>query len=713
MIAKRVLSEKKTSTAAGLVRYIIDAKGGVDPRSWKETADYIFDGALETNERGEKVGGVRVTNCVSDDPARATLAIQRTQLRNSRSKADKTYHLVFSFPPGEQPSLKVLNAIEDELCAAIGYADHQRISAVHIDKEHLHVHVAINKVHPTGFQNIEPFYDKRRLMKACERLEIQYGLERTSHGLEQDRSYDPGDAQGPEHQSEPEQRTDVRGGRFRRYLSQCYNIETGSRPEGPGSQLKGIEHQSMQETLAGYIAREIGGDLHKARSWSELHLIAAEHGLTIKLRGAGLVMGDKTLDLWTKASSADRAFSLASLIKKLGPFEQLEHHSEQLSGVKMKSRYQPRPLSRVPSSAALFAQYQRERRLRTERRSQGFTAIRLENAQFKEGLKQWTVKQRMILNITTRGLSKKLAQAMIRHQIDAARQSNRASIAIRRENLFKETTMPSWADWLLEQARRGGADALAILRERQSRQIQNADILSGNPSETAQQLVCMDLKPRIDSRGNVTYRAIDGGVIVDRGERIHAKSNSAATALMALEIASKKFDAQALIVEGSELFRRDVAELAGRYEYDVHFDDPTMEKIRLASRAQNKAGSSTTPDHLPRQPKAESEQAPARAVDAITAFIEKRNADRLRIGSIAFHRLWTPDDAGPVIYQGRREMSDGSEVVLLGLGNEVLVKPSSSRVIAKASHWRRGQRVEVDGRGRFVNLAQGRGGEIV
>lgn len=78
-----------------------------------------------------RVASYRVTNFGTDDPAPATTIIEVTQAANMRSKADKTYHLVFSFPPDE-PLFDVLHAIGDELCEAIGYADHQHVSAVHI-----------------------------------------------------------------------------------------------------------------------------------------------------------------------------------------------------------------------------------------------------------------------------------------------------------------------------------------------------------------------------------------------------------------------------------------------------------------------------------------------------------------------------------------------------------------------------------------------------
>jgi hypothetical protein len=99
------------------------AQGGIEPESWARTADYILATGSKTSQ-GERVASFRVTNCGTDDPAHATTIIEATQKANTRSKADKTYHLVYSFPPVETPPLDMLHAIEDELCAAIGYADH-------------------------------------------------------------------------------------------------------------------------------------------------------------------------------------------------------------------------------------------------------------------------------------------------------------------------------------------------------------------------------------------------------------------------------------------------------------------------------------------------------------------------------------------------------------------------------------------------------------
>src|SRR5260370_570226 len=107
--------------------------------------------------------------------------IHRHQARNPRSRSDKGYPLVVSFPEGEGPTREQLADIEDRLCGALGFAEHQRVSAVHQNTDNWHMHIAINKVPPRTFRNMEPFRDHFRLQEACAELEVKHGLIRDSH----------------------------------------------------------------------------------------------------------------------------------------------------------------------------------------------------------------------------------------------------------------------------------------------------------------------------------------------------------------------------------------------------------------------------------------------------------------------------------------------------------------------------------------------------
>ena len=130
-----------------LAGYVLNVKREhqpADPASWTRLNAYILD----TEHQGEKVAWARATNCQTDDPGWAVKEILATQARNTRSRGDKSYHLVVSFPEGEKPTREQIEDIEDRLCAALGFDEHQRVSAVHQNTDNWHLHIAINKVHP-------------------------------------------------------------------------------------------------------------------------------------------------------------------------------------------------------------------------------------------------------------------------------------------------------------------------------------------------------------------------------------------------------------------------------------------------------------------------------------------------------------------------------------------------------------------------------------
>ena len=56
-----------------------------------------------------------------------------------------------------------------------------------------------------------------------------------------------------------------------------------------------MEAHAGVDSLIGYAAREVAPAMRRATSWQELHAALAEHGLQIKPRGAGLVIGDAGL----------------------------------------------------------------------------------------------------------------------------------------------------------------------------------------------------------------------------------------------------------------------------------------------------------------------------------------------------------------------------------------------------------------------------------
>lgn len=121
--------------------------------SFASLVEYIRD----PQDKKERVGQIRISNCNSIETNWAVHEILATQALNQRAKGDKTYHLLISFAAEDNPSAKTLKEIEERAVATIGFSEHQRISTVHYDTDNLHVHVAINKIHPKRHTLFEPY----------------------------------------------------------------------------------------------------------------------------------------------------------------------------------------------------------------------------------------------------------------------------------------------------------------------------------------------------------------------------------------------------------------------------------------------------------------------------------------------------------------------------------------------------------------------------
>lgn len=624
MIAKRIDTKAATSRVARLVKYVVAAQGGIDPRSWTRTADYVLNSG--TSNRGEKVGGVRVTNCHTDDPAAATALIECIQTANTRSKTDKTYHLVFSFPPGEEPALEILHAIEDQLCASIGYAGHQRISAVHIDCDHLHVHVAINKVHPKGYQNIEPYFDKKKLMEECDLIERKYKLTRTNHGLTGEKaherftkikldpqqshsarirdrlgkSYDLSIIERPEAETLNDLRNlsggDVVHNSARHSLLLSGNAPDRLEPEGTehpdglrrsgngtgrdrssiGNGPANMEAHAGVESLTGFVSREVAPAMRLAGNWQQLHAALASHGLHIKKRGAGLVIGSG--NLWVRASQCDRSFSLKGLTDRLGPFEANQRKDS-------NKAYEPKPIQAHASSAALFETYQRDRDKYIKVRSYGLEQARYEGAVLEANVQKWKKAQRALVKLAAKGQQRRAGLKLVTLQIASIRKTNWRTIEEKRRRVIKDTAFPPWAAWLAQQAERGDTEALAVLRSRQEREAMQGDILTAAKPTNAENIILKGLKLAADAKGALHYNTQDGGLVIDRKTHVQSFRTTAESSLMALQIAAERFKGQTLIIEGQQSFQKEIARLAGIHGITIRLSGPAKKTIKQKNKA--------------------------------------------------------------------------------------------------------------------------------
>lgn len=626
MIAHRIERKPQAaSSSSKLIRYILASQGSSNPSTWQRTADYLLDSAHD-RVSGEKVASYRISHCSTQDPADATLQILATQAANTRSRADKTYHLVYAFPPEEHPETSVLHAIEDALCQAIGLGAHQRISAVHVDRDHLHVHVAINKVHPSSFQNIEPYYDKRRLMEACVRLEQQYGLQRTDHGLSP--TPDGKDSSGS--------------------------------AASISSKAAKMQAYSGVQTLGAQEGQKLASALRQAKNWQEVHRLAARQGLVVCLRGAGLVMGAPQTNRWTKASHLGRDLSYKALTDRLGPFQAPQGIPHTAEGLASGQTHTPLPVQQTPTTAPLFAHYQQERQAALQARQQAMKQLRHERHAFKTRMKHWHQQQRMLFRVVIHWKGRQLLKPLLEWQVRTADQYNRQRLETQCRSLLQQAPLPTWMDWLSQQAQQGNADALAVLRTRAQRaDCWKRNLLKSESAAHARAVLLKSLQPKVRRDGSIIYRTADGGQVIDRHTGVQARQATSGAVLVALELATQRFTGQRLQVEGTETFKQEVAHLAGLHGLRVQFADPVLEQKRQAHLKNKRLCSEET--------------------------------DR--------SRLWQPSDAGSVRYQGHRRERDGTDVLLLKRGDELLLKPITLQVAAQASAWPLGKVLVLDKQG--------------
>ena len=835
MIAKRIKRER-TSSFQRLSAYITSQPEMPQDSELQRTVDYITDhgedqelvsdriedlgipgmivsvdpaeldrlGLVDEGAAGlalaepRRVGAVRVTNCHDVDVAGATAEILAVQARNTRSKADKTYHLVFSFPAGEVPSGPQLVDIEQMLCAAIGLADHQRISAVHHDTENLHVHVAINKVHPTTFRNVEPYFDMPKLQEACIAAEIKHGLERTNHGheaerraarkalpegapaqheeflvwvreraapiLERSTSWEEANrdlgAVGLEIRPRgagavvgaPDSSIVVKASDISRRFSlqrlerrwgawsdshppQLPTLDNGGERPPASQGAEGMEVHAGRESALTWMKREVPAIVADASTWAELHERLASIGVEVQRRKAGVVFSVSQNDSTVKGSQLAESCKGSSLLEKFGAWQSASAQpgDEVTPGAAEKS-YGAEPLHRHAESRALFDDFQEARREALERRTQARASLQERTNAYRAELSDWYAKRRESIRnrggLTRAGKDAELA-ALERERADEFAQY-RGVAAQQRKAVTAASPLPTWSEFLQQRAAAGDTVALAVLRSKttSARQFAADFLMAASPSE-ARHIVLPRLAPKVSKWGTVIYQTRDGGSVKDQAKTVDIQQGSLGASALAVVLASEKFKGVPLKVAGADTFKRQVAQAAAVCGLDVTFEDAALDAVRRQYRAGRDlvaaGGGVVSPDlenfGLPGVQVELSADLAARLglvtetaltpedswdarnpapLEAVSAYIQERNGKRAAMLDISYHRPWEPKDAGPVVYQGRRRLSGGTEAVLLGKGDETLVKVVSAAQMAKASKFAVGSTVHVDGQGRFV-----------
>jgi hypothetical protein len=507
LIAKHIpMHAVKKSGFASLVRYLTD-----------------------TQNKQERTGEIRLTNCISEDVELATLEVLNTQAMNTRSLADKTYHLIVSFRHGEDPDTSSLASIEGRICDALGFCDHQRVSVVHHDTDNLHLHIAINKIHPTRYTIHEPFRAYQKLARLCDTIEDDYRLQKDNH----------------------------------------MPLKVGAE-----NHATDMEHQAGIESLLGWIQRGCKAQMQQAQSWEQLHAVLAKHGLHLHPRANGLVITAQD-GTTVKASSVGRDFSKPKLEQRFGPFQPAPAQAAQ----KPHRRYEKKPLGLGANTAGLYASYQAAQaqasaiRAREWERTRAHKERRIEAAMRSVRLKRAALKLAKMPRDAKKLMYRTLAGAL-RDEIAEIKRECRQE----RERISKIICRRQWPDWLRQKAGAGNLDALAALRKRKPARDLAANSLSGNGFQ--QDPAPTRAHDSVTKQGTIIYR-VGASAVRDEGAMLRISRGGDQIAMQsALRMAIERFGSR-ITVNGSDAFKEQIIVAAAAANLSMTFDDAVLERRRL------------------------------------------------------------------------------------------------------------------------------------
>lgn len=508
-------------------------------------------------------------NCLSLATAGAEMKAVAAQ--NTRV-ADPVYHVILSWPAGEKPSDEQAFACGAHAIDSVGMGGHQYVFAVHRDTRNVHLHIAVNRVHPVSFRAVDPNRDYYKLDRAMRELELRFGW-----------THD----KGPFAVFERDGKSVVDWAR--------------AAPDSKGrmpSPARDMERHSDQESLFSYARgkpREaVAGLLREdGVNWQSLHAMLSQYGLALREKGRGLAVYAVGADgvagqaLAIKASDMHEELSKARLVTRLGAFE--------------PALAQPH----TPGEAYdRFREPQRDIGLRAERRQERADARRALRARFEadraalvtevvdpesvrdrfRAIRAAAVRRR--LEVRT-GISEPAARKAQYSVIafETARELERLRAQVRAERaavrLRNNAARSSFRAWVEKQAAMGDGAALAQLRGWAYSEDRNA--ARGVPRPGARTRGRNGFSPGGDGKrqpsvtipgmtftarrdGSVRYRAEYGvAEFIDHGDfvEVGGMQERPAALAAALLFARGSFGAN-VVVEGDAAFQSEVASLMAR-----------------------------------------------------------------------------------------------------------------------------------------------------
>jgi MobA/VirD2-like, nuclease domain/TraI-like middle domain len=248
---------------------------------FKALAAYLVAG--KGGRHPERLGWVETRNLPTDDPDLVP-ELMRATADLSRRCRKPAYHLAISFAKDEHPSRDQMVAVADRLLSDLGLSEHQAAIFSHVDRDHAHFHILINRVHPETGRAWSNSHDRKRIMTSLRALE-----------KEMDLTYVPNRLTDPDRDLEP--------GPSRDEYWRAKRADDTPRARW------------CKEAID-KLRSEIGHHFVEATSWRDLEDRLAGHGLTLERKGQGFVVTNGKR--FAKLSLFGKSARKAELEKRFG-----------------------------------------------------------------------------------------------------------------------------------------------------------------------------------------------------------------------------------------------------------------------------------------------------------------------------------------------------------------------------------------------------------
>lgn len=283
MIASKIDNPKKSSGKAARVAGVVD---------------YITEpenvNSIEKCIHGEAV------NFLSHDLKSQKAEMTALAQEAVRSK-DPIDHWVLSWKENERPTPEQAREAAAIFIKQCGLEGHQYVYGLHDDTDNVHVHIAVNRVHPdTGkVVKINKGFDKEAGHQAIAIIEKVQGW-----SVEENARYRVNEK--AELVIDPA-------------TKRPQIFEKPGKQQEPTAKAKAMEIQTGEKSAQRVGIEQAAPIIAQAQSWKELHASMAAAGMQYQRKGSGAVV--QVGDEFVKASSVTPKASLSALQKRFGPYQ--------------------------------------------------------------------------------------------------------------------------------------------------------------------------------------------------------------------------------------------------------------------------------------------------------------------------------------------------------------------------------------------------------